>query len=61
MGREDDERLLFQSFAFVPADSFAEAADTSGSGEYYQFSVLNSLIIRKLMTAMHRSVQLVPA
>jgi len=31
MGCEEDERLLFPSFAF-PAESFAEA-DTPGSGE----------------------------
>jgi hypothetical protein len=35
MDREE-ERLLFpSSFAFIPAESFAEAADASGSGEFF--------------------------
>ncbi|GJN08770.1 hypothetical protein PR202_ga26725 [Eleusine coracana subsp. coracana] len=34
MGREEEENLLFPSFAYVTAESFTEAADTgSGDGE----------------------------
>jgi hypothetical protein len=37
MDREE-ERLLFpSSFAFIPAESFAEAADASGSGEFFTY------------------------